>query len=81
MTSKALSLYPWAMGNDWHHSRAFVLELGPQADPAGGRMEGRIEHVASLRSARFGSLVELVAFLIEVLAEGNAARIEENGEA
>ena len=68
------------MGNDWPRNRAFVLQLGPHADPAGYRLEGRIEHVASLRSARFGSLVELVAFLIEVLAEVESAPSDENGE-
>jgi len=58
------------MGNDWPHDRAFVLQLGPQADPASGRIEGRIEHVASLRAARFCSLVELVAFLMDVCDQG-----------
>jgi hypothetical protein len=43
-------------------------------------MEGRIEHVASLRSARFGSLVELVAFLVDVLAETELAEAEDDGE-
>ncbi len=68
------------MGNDWPHDRAFVVQLGPHADPADGRMEGRIEHVASLRSARFGSLVELVAFLVDVLAETELAEAEDDGE-
>ena len=69
------------MGSDWPHERAFVLQLGPQADPAGGRLEGRIEHVASLRSARFSSLVELVAFLMDVLDHPDSALAEEDGEA
>ena len=68
------------MGCDWPYERAFVLQLGPQADPAGGRIEGRIEHVKSLRAARFGSLVELVAFLIEVLDQAESASAEENLE-
>ena len=69
------------MGSDWPHERAFVLQLGAQADPASGRIEGRIEHVASLRSARFGSLVELVAFLMDVLDHTESASAEEYGEA
>ena len=68
------------MRSDWPHERAFVLQLGPQADPAGGRIEGRIEHIDSLRAARFTSLVELVAFLIEVLDQSGSARAEENRE-
>lgn len=68
------------MGNDWPHNRAFVLQLASQADPAGGRLEGRIEHIASLRAVRFGSLVELVAFLIDVLAEIEPALLEEKRE-
>ena len=69
------------MGRDWPHNRAFVIQLGPQADPADGRLEGRIEHVASLRSARFGSLVELVAFLMDVLDQTESASADDNGEA
>ena len=56
------------MTSDWPYTRAFVLQLGPGTDLAVGRLEGRIEHVASTRSARFGSLDELLAALKEMLA-------------
>jgi hypothetical protein len=49
----------------------FVLQLGPGSDPAAGRLEGRVEHVASTRSARFGSLDELLAALADLLAQAN----------
>ena len=46
---------------------AFVVHLRPGALPEEGRMAGRVEHVSSDRSAYFGSLPELLAFLGGVL--------------
>ena len=57
------------MPTDWSHARAFVLQLGPATDIAAGRLEGRVEHVASTRSARFRSLDELLAAVQEMLAD------------
>jgi hypothetical protein len=57
------------MRSDWPYSGAFVLQLGPATDIGAGRLEGRVEHVASTRSARFRSLDELLAALQELLAE------------
>lgn len=48
--------------------RAFVLQFYPAADVEHGRFVGRVEHVASGRTARFDSLDTLVAFLGQVLA-------------
>ena len=50
-----------------HYSGAFVLQLGPGTDVRAGRLEGRVEHVASTRSARFRSLDELLAALAVML--------------
>jgi hypothetical protein len=47
--------------------RAFVVHLRPEARPEEGRLAGRVEHVSSGRSAHFGSLAELLAFLGRVL--------------
>jgi hypothetical protein len=47
---------------------AFVVHLRPGAVPDEGKMTGRVEHVASGRSAQFGSLPELLAFLSRVLS-------------
>jgi hypothetical protein len=57
------------MPTDWPYARAFVLQLGPATDIAAGRLEGRVEHVASTRSARFRSLDELLAAMQEMLAD------------
>jgi hypothetical protein len=55
--------------SDWPYTGAFVLQLGPESDPAAGRLDGRVEHVASTRSARFRSLDELLAALADMLAD------------
>jgi hypothetical protein len=68
------------MRNDWPHAGAFVLQLGPESDLEAGRLEGRVEHVATMRSARFRSLEELLAFLKAALAATSKPRRHENGE-
>lgn len=57
------------MRTDPPYARTFVIQLGPGTDPAAGRLEGRIDHLASTRSARFRSVDELVAAMAELLAE------------
>ena len=57
------------MTTDWPYTGAFVLQLGPGTDLGAGRLEGRLEHVASTRSARFGSVDELLAALRDMLAD------------
>lgn len=49
--------------------RAFVVRLGRDADPAEGRLNGRVEHLRSGRRARIGSLSELQEFIVQVLGE------------
>ena len=56
------------------YSRAFVLQLGPDVDVRAGRLEGRVEHVASTRSARFRSLDELLAALADLLDDADKTR-------
>ena len=65
------------MPSDWSYARAFVLQLGPATDIAAGRLEGRVEHVASTRSARFRSFEELLAAIQQMLAD--AARTDPEG--
>ena len=50
------------------YAGAFVLQLGPDTDVRAGRLEGRLEHVASTRAVRFRSLDELLAALADLLA-------------
>jgi hypothetical protein len=45
------------------HDRAFVVQLGRDADPEGGAVVGRAEHIATGRSLRFRSWDELLDFL------------------
>jgi hypothetical protein len=49
--------------------RAFVLRLGPEARPASGKFEGRVEEVDSGRSLKFGSAEEFLQFLQRCLDE------------
>ena len=57
------------MRTDWPYTGVFVLQLAPGSDVAAGRLEGRVEHVASTRSARFRSLDELLAALAALPVE------------
>ena len=52
---------------------AFVIQFRPETDIEAGRFEGRVEHVASSRAARFHSLDELIRFMATVMAEVNNA--------
>ena len=49
------------------HTSTFVIQFRSGTDLAAGEVAGRVEHVASTRSACFDSLDELLAFLTEVL--------------
>jgi hypothetical protein len=68
------------MRNDWPPHAAFVLQFGASTDLRTWHMEGRVEHIASLRWARFGSLEELLSFLHEAMASATAPGPEENRE-
>lgn len=69
MTSPARRRYRSGVRNDWPYTGAFVVQFGPETDIGAGRLVGRVEHVASTRSARFGSLDELLAVMKEMLAD------------
>jgi len=47
---------------------AFVVQVDETADPAAGRLDGRVEHVVSGKSAPFGSAGALLEFIAEALA-------------
>jgi hypothetical protein len=49
--------------------RAFVVQFRAQPAGASPSFEGRVEHLASYRVARFHSLEELLAFMVGVLAD------------
>jgi hypothetical protein len=50
--------------------RVFVVQLSSGAELGHGRLVGRLEHVASGRSARFASDAEMSGFFARVLREG-----------
>lgn len=43
--------------------RSYVLKLDADADPAGGRLAGRLEHIASGEQVDFASSAELLDWL------------------
>jgi len=49
-------------------NRAFVVQLSVEALPAQGKVNGRVEHVVSMKAARFHSIEELMGFMARVLA-------------
>jgi hypothetical protein len=57
------------MRSDRPYARAFVIQLGPDTDIGAGRLEGRVDHLASTRSARFRCLNELLAAMQQMEAE------------
>ena len=63
------------------HAGAFVLQLGPGTDVRAGRLEGRLEHVASTRAVRFRSLDELLAALADLLAAEGSGWPERTADA
>jgi hypothetical protein len=55
---------------------AFVVHLTADGLDVAERLEGRVEHVVSGRSLRFGSASDLVSFMQQVLAD--ASQLTEN---
>lgn len=53
----------------WQYKAAFVIQLREETNVEAGRVEGRIEHIASSRATRFNSIDELLRFIASVLTE------------
>jgi len=53
----------------WQSKAAFVVQFRETTDIAAGRMDGKVEHIASYQAARFASLDELLTFITRVLAD------------
>jgi hypothetical protein len=53
----------------WQSTTAFVVHFRESTDIAAGRVEGKVEHIASYRATRFSTFGELLAFIASVLAE------------
>jgi hypothetical protein len=52
----------------WQSKAAFVVQFRETTDIEAGRLDGKIEHIASYQSVRFHSVDELLAFVARVLA-------------
>ena len=69
MTATAGARYcRWWM-EAWQSKAAFVVQFREGTDIEAGRLDGRVEQIASCRAARFHSLEELLAFIAGALAE------------
>jgi hypothetical protein len=53
----------------WQSKAAFVVQFRETTEIEAGRVEGKVEHIASYQAARFQSVDELLAFIGRVLAE------------
>ena len=53
----------------WQYNAAFVIQLREETDVSRGRVEGRVEHIASTRATRFNSIDELLGFIESVLIQ------------
>lgn len=69
MAYKARPHYCPFLMEGWQYKAAFVIQFRPETDTEAGRFEGRVEHIASTKAARFHSLDELLGFIASVLAE------------
>lgn len=59
---------PWLV-DGWQSKAAFVIQFREGTDIEGGRLEGKVEHIASYRAARFHSVEDLLAFMGRILAD------------
>ena len=50
-------------------NRVFVVQFRVQPPEAPSRYDGRVEHLVSGEVARFHSLEELLAFMVQLLAD------------
>ena len=53
----------------WQSRAAFVIQFREGTDIEAGRVEGKVEHIASFKATRFQSVDELLAFVARILAE------------
>ena len=53
----------------WQSRAAFVIHFPEGTDIEAGRIEGKVEHIATFTALRFQSLDELLAFVARILAE------------
>jgi hypothetical protein len=69
MTATRGVRYCPSLMKEWQSDAAFVIQFRHSPDIEAGRVEGRIEHIASYKAARFHSVNELFGFINRVLAD------------
>jgi hypothetical protein len=69
MTLGAKPRYSPSHMDGLQHTRAFVVQFRTATDFATGRVAGRVEHIASGRSAHFESSHELLEIFARVLSD------------
>ena len=69
MTRAADESYCPMLMEGWQSRAAFVIQFREGTDVEAGKVEGRIEHIASYRSTRFQSVDEMFTFITRVLNE------------
>jgi hypothetical protein len=57
------------MAEGWQSRAAFVVQFKEGTDVEAGRLDGRVEHIASYRATKFHTVDELLAFIARVLGE------------
>jgi hypothetical protein len=62
------------MTEGWQYKAAFVVQFRSETEIETGRVEGRVEHIASYEATRFNSLDELLHFFARVLSEVRSAK-------
>lgn len=69
MTGEEDERYCLLLMERWQSRAAFVVQFRDGSDVEARKLEGRIEHIASYRSAKFESPDEMFAFIARVLNE------------
>jgi hypothetical protein len=61
--------------NGLRPATAFLIQFRADADELKGRLPGRIEHVASGKTANFASVLDLPELLRQMLSEATVAEL------
>jgi hypothetical protein len=73
MTSCSTDRYSQLAMNGLHPGSAFIIQFRTDSDPRAVRLAGRIEHVASGKTATFDSLHDVPELLLQMLQDSRQA--------
>jgi hypothetical protein len=80
MTVSAGARYSQRAMNGLQHTGAFLVQFRAGSDFYGGHVEGRVEHIASGRSASFASAAELLIVMAKLLRSETSEAAASRGE-